>query len=253
MDKSKAIELLKQALGEIPHLRELHYERDKQEFELWRDKVQNIIKAALGPDDLKRFSSRRPVHVRGWFPDDVYQQDYLDKLTDYETALKSIIQKYEILGVETESAAKTEPPKSPEDYEKKAGKELELILEGTPDMIIESIMNFVKKLNSQGYAYKSIPRIGDAPDYSRRDKTHSAYCTIVEAREGVEKQIGIMRLQLLPKEKTLLVVPEPKDWKSSFGVFLSYLVGEFKRLGFVHFEEEKPPIGFRLPHKENNA
>lgn len=248
MDRSKAIELLREALNEIPRLRELHHERDEQEFELWRDKVQNIIKAALDPDDLKRFSSRRPVHVRGWFSDDVYQKDYLDKLTDYETALKSIIQKYEILGVEAKASATTEPPKAPEDYEKKAGKELELILEGTPDMIMECIMNFVKKMNSQGYTYKSIPKIGDTPDYAKWDKTYSARCAISLDKE----EIGIIGLQLLPKDKTLLNVSEPEDWESSFGLFLSYLLGEFKRLGFVYFEEEKPPIGFKLPYREKN-
>jgi hypothetical protein len=244
MDKNKAIELIKQALAEIPHLRELHHERDKQKFELWRDKVLNILEAAFGESsqELKRFATA--VTVWRWD-----QEGYNSDLDSYETALKSIIQKYELLGIEDKPAAKTEPPKAPEDYEKKTGKELELILEGTPDMIIECIMNFVKKLNSQGYTYKSIPRIGDAPDYARQDKTHSASCAIFES----ERQIGIIRLQLLPKEKTLLNVSEPEDWESSFGLFLSYLLGEFKRLGFAYFEEAKPPIGFRLPHKEENV
>jgi len=111
MDKGKAIELLREALNDIPHLRELHY--DNQEFKLWHDKVQNIIKAALDTDDLKRFSSWRAIHVRGWFSDNVYQKDYLDKLTDYETALKSIIEKHEILGIEIKPAAMTGlPPKA---------------------------------------------------------------------------------------------------------------------------------------------
>jgi hypothetical protein len=151
----------------------------------------------------------------------------------------------------SQSASTAETSKTPE--EKVAAKELELILEGTPDMIIECITNFVRKLNSQGYSYKSIPRIGDSPDYTKWDKTYSARCAIFETHEGGEEQIGTIRLTLLPKEQTLLSVPEPEDWKSSFGVFLSYLVGEFKRLGFVHFEEEKPPMGFRLPHKEKDA
>jgi len=102
MNKAKAIELLKQALSEIPNLREQHY--DNQEFILWHDKVQNIIRANLEPEDVKRFTSSRSVHVKGMFSDSVYQQDYVDRLTDYETALKSIIQKYEILGVEAKPA-----------------------------------------------------------------------------------------------------------------------------------------------------
>jgi len=98
MDKNKAIKLLKQALSEIPHLRELHY--DDQEFTLWHDKVREIIKAALDSDDLGRFSVGS-WKIRGIFPDDAYQREYLDEhLPKYETALKSIIQKYEILGIE---------------------------------------------------------------------------------------------------------------------------------------------------------
>jgi len=104
MDKNKAIKLLKQALSEIPHLRELHY--DDQGFTLWRDKVREIIKAALDSDDLGRFSVGS-WKIRGIFPDDAYQREYLDEhLPKYETALKSIIQKYEILGIEEKPAEK---------------------------------------------------------------------------------------------------------------------------------------------------
>ena len=107
MDKNKAIKLLKQALSEIPHLRELHY--DDQEFTLWHDKVREIIKAALDSDDLGRFSVGS-WKIRGIFPDDAYQREYLDEhLPKYETALKSIIQKYEILGIEEKPVAPTEP------------------------------------------------------------------------------------------------------------------------------------------------
>ena len=141
---------------------------------------------------------------------------------------------------------KTEPVEAPEDYEGNAGKDLELILEGTPEMIIECIREFVKKLNSEGYAYKCVPRIGDAPDYAKWDKTYSASCAISQGDEG---QIGTIKLQLLPKERTLFKIPEPEDWNSSFGDFVSHLLAEFKLLGFAYFEEEKPPLGFRPPHE----
>ena len=106
MDKSKAIDLLKQQLNEIPQLRELHH--DNQEFRLWHNKVRDILKAALDTDDLKTFSSRQSILVGGIFKDDVYQKNYLDRLTDYETALRSIIQKYEMLGVPATSKAAVE-------------------------------------------------------------------------------------------------------------------------------------------------
>ena len=95
MDKKEAIQFLKQSLGAIPELANLHY--DNQEFKLWRHKLKTIIKNTLDSDDYKTFSSSPPsaVHIRGMFPDDVYQEDYQKELKNYETALLSIIQKYE--------------------------------------------------------------------------------------------------------------------------------------------------------------
>ena len=107
LDKSKAIEMLKQCLEEIPQLRELHY--DNQKFNLWRDKVRDIIKAALDSDDLARFSVGS-WKIRGIFADDVYQREYLEEhLPKYETGLKSIIQKYELLEIEAEPSAVAKP------------------------------------------------------------------------------------------------------------------------------------------------
>jgi len=138
---------------------------------------------------------------------------------------------------------------APQDYEEKAAsKELELILEGTPDMILECTRSTVEKLNSQGYTY-GFHRTSGAPDYARWDKTYFASCAISQS----ERQIGIIKLELLPNERTLFKIPEPEDWDSSFGEFISHLLAEFKRLGFLYFEEEKPPMGFRLPHKEKNV
>ncbi len=92
----------------LPQLRNLRY--DNQEFTLWHDGAKDIIKAALNSDDLSKFASWRPIHVRGMFPEDVYQRDYLDRLIDYETALKSIIQKYETLGIELDAKTGTIEP-----------------------------------------------------------------------------------------------------------------------------------------------
>lgn len=152
MDKDKAIGLLKQALSEIPHLRELHHERDRQGFQLWHDNVQNIIKAALDADDLKRFSSWRPVHVRGMFPDDVYQKDYLDRLTDYETALLSIIQKHEMLGVETKPPTTTElPPKA-------------FISHGKESVALNKLEEFLRALGVEPLIVKEQPSLDKTVD-----------------------------------------------------------------------------------------
>ena len=129
---------------------------------------------------------------------------------------------------------------------------IDLILKGTPDMIIECVTNLAKKLNSQGERYKSVPKIGGAPDYAKQDKIYSANIDVFVsrkplAREDYDIKIGVLRLQLIPDEHTLLSVKEPEYWDSPLGHFLNYLLGELQRLGFVQFEEEKPPIGFR-PH-----
>ena len=115
MDKGKSIELVKGALAEIPHLRELHY--DNQEFKLWRSKVETIIKAGLNKEDYDTFQSARlsSFPMRGIASENSFKEHYWEELTSYETALKSIIQKYELLGFETES---TEPPKAAEDSKK---------------------------------------------------------------------------------------------------------------------------------------
>jgi len=241
MDKNKAIKLLKQALSEIPHLRELPY--DNQEFVLWRDRVPNILEAAFGKSSWEHEWFATAVTVWRWD-----QEGYNSDLDSYETALKSIIQKYEILGIETEPEAKVEPPDGIRDREK-SGKELELTLEGTPDMILECVRSTIEKLNSQGYTY-DFRRTSGRPDYTTWDKTYFAHCTIVENQEGIETQIGTIKLRLLPNERTLFIIPDTEDLDSPFGKFIGHLLGEFKRLGFVYFEEEKPPMGFRPHHEE---
>jgi len=127
---------------------------------------------------------------------------------------------------------------------------IELILEGTPDMIIECVTNLVRKLYSQGEWYKSIPKIGDAPDYTKRDRTYSAALEVFVIqkpllREDYDAKIGTISLQLLPNERTLLSFQKSENSDSPWGHFIKYLFGELERLGFIHFEEEKPPIGFR--------
>jgi uncharacterized protein (TIGR02391 family) len=111
MDKRKAIKLLKEALSEIPHLKELRY--DNQEFILWFDKVQDIIQAGLDENDRQRFPSSRKVTITtsGDLPsDDDFQKFHLIMLECCETALQSIIQKYEMVGFEREPAIAAKPP-----------------------------------------------------------------------------------------------------------------------------------------------
>jgi uncharacterized protein (TIGR02391 family) len=111
IDQKRAIELLKEALSEIPHLKELRY--DNQEFILWFDKVRDVIQAGLDENDQQRFPSSRKVTITTSGPlpsDDAFQRLHLFNLDNYETALRSIIQKYEVVGLEGEPAIAAEPP-----------------------------------------------------------------------------------------------------------------------------------------------
>ena len=124
LDEGRAIELLKEALSEIPHLKELRY--DNQEFILWFDKVRDIIQAGLDKDDRQRFPSSRKVTITtsGDLPsDDDFQRYHLIMLELCETALQSIIQKYELLGKEAIHPAVVEPQKLSVTHGEKTPKE----------------------------------------------------------------------------------------------------------------------------------
>jgi len=111
LNEGRAIELLRRALSEIPHLKELRY--DNREFILWFDKVRDIIQAGLDENDRQRFPSSRKVTITTSGPlpsDDDFQRLHLVMLDNYETALQSIIQKHEMLQLEGESAIAAEPP-----------------------------------------------------------------------------------------------------------------------------------------------
>jgi len=104
MDKKEAISFLKQSLSEIPELAKLPC--DNQEFKLWCHTVETVIKKTLDSDDYDTFESVKPLDYLDYIGIENIEQliDYPKKLKDYETALKSIIKKYEILGFDTKPA-----------------------------------------------------------------------------------------------------------------------------------------------------
>lgn len=119
MDVNRAIDLLQQALSEIPYLTSLHH--DNQEYLLWYDKVQAILEAKFGLDakEYKKFS-RSDLQDFIFSPllsDRSFQENYLENLKNNEKTLKAVIttlkarrQRDEIFRVETKPAAMAEPP-----------------------------------------------------------------------------------------------------------------------------------------------
>ncbi len=112
MDKREAIELLKQALTEIPQLKGLQY--DDKKYQLWLDRVQQIISNGLSRDDSKTFISiDLPIPVIDSFTSSTVRQNhYLKRLAQYGVNIEKIIQKYEMLGVEEKSTVIEVPPES---------------------------------------------------------------------------------------------------------------------------------------------
>jgi len=107
LDRAKALELLKECLNEIQDLKGLHHAN--QEYKLWEDKVLDIIKAGLDADDVNKFLRGQKMYVDfSWIAvtsEKAEQKHYLERLTNYETNLKSIIQKYEMLGPDIEETS----------------------------------------------------------------------------------------------------------------------------------------------------
>lgn len=99
MDLSKTLELLKDALDEVPSLQKLRY--DNGMWDLWYYKVIDILKAGFGQDsdEYKRFVESWQPKRRVGTPFEL-QRWYTQKVIKRAAALLSVIQKYEILGEE---------------------------------------------------------------------------------------------------------------------------------------------------------
>jgi len=172
MDKRRAIELLKQALTEIPHLRELHH--DNQEFILWFDRVRDVIKAGLDEDDQQRFPSSRKVTIVGWPSDDDFQNYYLNELGYCETALKSIIQKYEVVGFEDKPATAAEEPA--------AGKAF--IAHGGKSAALSKLHSFLEALGVEPLVVEIRPSEGRLTEEQVDEYMKQADCAIILATYG---------------------------------------------------------------------
>jgi len=103
MERGKAIQILKKELEKIPDLRRLP--PGNEEFKLWHDRVLNVIDAALDSRDKTRFFRAVPLRIDwSWASGEKPVQDgaqYDGDLTEYETVLKLIIQRYETNGMNT--------------------------------------------------------------------------------------------------------------------------------------------------------
>ena len=126
----------------------------------------------------------------------------------------------------------------------------ERMLKGTPEMIVPRIKDGIKLVNSEGYPSSVLVKTGDVPDFSPAGQVSSYRCVIFGKSAEVGEEIGYIELQPVPEEKTLFKLMYLPSCSSFFEHFIPQLLAEFQRLGFIHFEAKKPPIGFKLPHSE---
>lgn len=106
MDIQRAIELLKQKSQEAIYVASLNY--NNNEYIPWRRNIEDILEAAFGVNstEYKRIANRQPSLTKGTSAQ--WQRAYKDLVHRIQLEINSIIQKYQILGIETKPAKKTE-------------------------------------------------------------------------------------------------------------------------------------------------
>lgn len=212
MEIGKALELLRQYKDEIAHLRTLRHSNN--EHRLWADKVNVVLADTFERNSYERnvFDSHRAF--AGWSPmtEEDRQENYLNGLDECELAITKILQKYEIIG--TPSAPETGQVQAPKDSTQKPNKgifnsAIEINLRGTPDILRPIVKSVARELKFQGWGY------------SAKEEIKSVTSTFVkflietgkEENEGfIYDNIGILTLQLLPDNHTLLRVPPRRLW-----------------------------------------
>ena len=110
MNKSKAIELLKQLVNEIPHLRTLNYKNP--ELIPWLDRVKNILSLAFDDNDYRKFVNAKLRSDMQLMGDEVHQSNYQYNLTTRKTILQTIIDKHEILKKERKALVEDLSPET---------------------------------------------------------------------------------------------------------------------------------------------
>jgi predicted nucleotide-binding protein len=180
MTKGEAIEHLKQELAEIRHLRQLA--PGNQEFKLWRDRVSNIIGAALNSDDERRFHQAVPIRIDwSWASSNKPAQDraqYDEDLDNCETALKSIIEKYERFGFEDKPAAGIQPtaPKA-------------FIAHGGDSAALRKLHSFLEALGVEPLVVEIEPSEGRLTETQVDEHMKQADCAIILATYGHVKDV----------------------------------------------------------------
>jgi len=125
MEISKALELLKKYLGKLEHLRTPPY--NNNDLERWKNRIDVIVEEAFSKnsDEYGYLHGMRVTSFKMFPTEEEKQKEeqryYLSELSQYETGIQKILDKHEILGVESkpnvievlpESIFREVPPKA---------------------------------------------------------------------------------------------------------------------------------------------
>jgi len=201
MDKGKAIKFFKKSLSEIPHLAKSSY--DNHDYPLWRDTIEGILEAVFGRDssEYQNFSKAQSYVSH---PGENHQKTYLWVLKRRETALKSIIRKYEVLGIETkpaaveESVAVVDQPKA-------------FIVHGGKSGVLEKLREFVEALGLKPLIVEMLPSKGMTVADKVQKYQQEADCAIILATRG-----GIIDTKSGKQHPRLNVIDELSSFWEAF-------------------------------------
>ncbi|MDO8578866.1 MAG: TIGR02391 family protein [Dehalococcoidales bacterium] len=113
MDKKEAIQFLREQLERIPPLEQLPY--DNSDYPVWCNGIEDVLENVFNRDSVeyKRFADARVAYRTSSRDRSAEKREYLDELKMRKTAILSIIQKYERLGIETAPEEPKDMIKSP--------------------------------------------------------------------------------------------------------------------------------------------
>lgn len=168
MDKREAIKYLKDSLGEISELAKLHY--DNSEYNVWCNTIKAVLEEVFGHKswEYEEFrTSGRQMHMRmPLMPDSVHQEDYIANLKSKETAIISIINKYEVLGIKEKPIAKVVMPEA-------------FIVHGGKSEARDKLYRFLSALGIKPLIIDEEPREGRSVNEQVEHYSKQADCAII--------------------------------------------------------------------------
>lgn len=246
MNQAKAIELLRQSYAEVEQLQTLSL--GNQEFELWRRKVLDILDVAFGTksSEYERFV-RAVTTTFSTSTEPQKKEEYDRRLKHYTTALKSILDKYEILGTDVNLTTLTSiPPKA-------------FIAHGGRSGILDKLRDFVEALGIEPIIVELSPSRGMTVDEKVSKYIKDADCGIVLATKGgivdttrtkskQHPRLNVIdeleRLRAAFPEKTVLLVERGVDLPSNVsGLTYEPFVGQSMDRAFTAIARELTEFG----------